>query len=154
MNEPRSAVKFRLLLLRLWRIAALAVLVILAGWQARRVEEQARPASVRLEEARLMFPAAAALSPAAADGSHAVYDAGGAALGSVLRTSPQADRVIGYSGPNDALIALDAKGAVSGVRLLRSGDTPDHIARWKRTRAFCGSSTDGSRARHFQRSRR
>ncbi len=128
MTEPRPAGKFRLLLLRLWRIVALALLAILAGWQARRVEEQARQESVRVEEARLLFPGAAVLSPAAADGSHAVYDAGGAALGSVLRTSPQADLVIGYSGPNDALIALDAKGAVRGVRLLRSGDTPDHIA--------------------------
>ena len=92
MTDLRSSAKLRPLLLRLWRIAALAALALLAGWQARRADERARPASVRLEEARLLFPHAAALSPAAVDGSHAVYDAGGAALGSVLRTSPQADR--------------------------------------------------------------
>ena len=128
MTDLRSSAKLRPLLLRLWRIAALAALALLAGWQARRADERARPASVRLEEARLLFPHAAALSPAAVDGSHAVYDAGGAALGSVVRTSPQADRVIGYSGPNDLLIALDPQGVVRGVHLLRSGDTPDHIA--------------------------
>ncbi len=47
---PRLA-KTRPFLLRLWRIAALAALALLAGWQARRVEEHARPASVRLQEA-------------------------------------------------------------------------------------------------------
>lgn len=128
MIDFRSPAKLRPLLLRLWRMAALAALALLAGWQARRAEERVRPASVTMEQTRLLFPNAAALSPVAEDGSHAVYDAGGAALGSVLRTSPRADRIIGYSGPNDLLIALDARGVVRGVRLLRSGDTPDHIA--------------------------
>ena len=34
------------------------------------------------------------------------------------------DDLIGYSGPNNLLIALNERGAIVGLELLRSGDTP------------------------------
>jgi NosR/NirI family nitrous oxide reductase transcriptional regulator len=134
-TEPRASSR-RLWLLRAWRAAALAALGFLVWWQARTLETKNRRDTISLSEARLVFPRAAALSPAAADGSHAVYDEKGMPFGSVLRTSPQADGVVGYSGPSDVLIGLNAEGAVAGARLLHSRDTVDHAAMVERDVKF------------------
>jgi thiamine biosynthesis lipoprotein ApbE/Na+-translocating ferredoxin:NAD+ oxidoreductase RnfG subunit len=53
-----------------------------------------------------------------------------------LRTSPHTDAIVGYSGPNDLLIALDARGTVTGVELLHSGDTVEHVQKVKAEAAF------------------
>ena len=132
----KATLHWRPLLLRVWRAAALAALGLLVWWQARVLEGKHRQEVVTLAEARLVFPAAAALSPAAADASHAVYDANGAPLGSVLRTAPREDHIVGYSGPNDVLLGLNAEGTVTGAHLLRSGDTPDHVAMIERDAQF------------------
>ena len=46
----------------------------------------------------------------------------------MLRTAPSTDGIIGYAGPSDLLIAEELDGAVRGVSILSSGDTPDHTA--------------------------
>lgn len=60
-------------------------------------------------------------------GLHYVSDLHGGTLGVLLTTSPQTDDIIGYSGPNNLLIALGTNGVVAGVELLRSGDTRKHV---------------------------
>jgi hypothetical protein len=50
----------------------------------------------------------------------------GEVLGQLLRTAPTTDAIIGYAGPSDLLIAEELDGAVRGVSILSSGDTPDH----------------------------
>ena len=54
----------------------------------------------------------------------------------MVRTSPLSDHIKGYAGPNDLLIGLNAAGAVSGVRLLHSADTPDHVAMVEREAGY------------------
>ncbi|OYW76248.1 MAG: hypothetical protein B7Z37_09730 [Verrucomicrobia bacterium 12-59-8] len=117
------------LALRLWRIALLALAVI-------AIRRSHSPPAVELTVARIhdFFPTAASVSPQ--NGMQAVKDASGITLGHVMQTSPEADDIIGYSGPTNTLIALDARGKVLGLRILSSGDTTDHLAEVVRERSF------------------
>lgn len=115
--------------LRLWRVALLALAVM-------AIRRSHPPASVALtvDRVRDFFPAAAVLTPQ--NGMQAVKDASGITLGHVMQTSPEADDIIGYSGPTNTLIALDSRGKVLGLRILSSGDTTDHLAEVVRERSF------------------
>lgn len=48
-------------------------------------------------------------------------------LGFVLRTSPAADRTIGYQGPTDALVGFDTQSRVCGVAVLASFDNEPYV---------------------------
>jgi thiamine biosynthesis lipoprotein ApbE/Na+-translocating ferredoxin:NAD+ oxidoreductase RnfG subunit len=87
--------------------------------------------------ARAFFPEASSVSEKVDDrrGSW-VRDADGRALGSVLTTSPDADDLIGYSGPSNLLIALEPDGRVRGVSLLSSADTAAHVEEVRRADFF------------------
>jgi len=65
-----------------------------------------------------------------------VKDVSGITLGTVAETSPGSDSIIGYSGPTNTLLAFDEQGAIIGLRILGSGDTPDHLAEVIRDRSF------------------
>ncbi len=52
-------------------------------------------------------------------------------LASVAFTSPLADQVSGYAGPNNLMIVLDQDQSVQDVRLLQSHDTVDHVQKVK-----------------------
>ncbi len=68
-----------------------------------------------------------------------VLDATGNTIGSVLQTSPQCDRIIGYSGPTNCLIALDIKNQILSIEIANSGDTVDHVAAVKDDPEFAKS---------------
>src|SRR5438876_6983191 len=127
------------LLLRLYRAVVLLVMVVLVHQQARWWEAQ-RGSSISLRQARKFFPAANRVELRDAErGLHFVTDARGDTIGCLLTTSPQTDHIIGYSGPNNLLIALDNHGAIAGLELLRSGDTEEHVERVKRAPGFLPS---------------
>lgn len=117
------------LALRLWRVALLA----LAVFAIRRSHSPAALA-LTVDRVRDFFPAAAALI--SQGGMQAVKDESGITIGHVMQTSPEADDIIGYSGPTNTLIALDSRGNVLGLRILSSGDTTDHLAEVVRERSF------------------
>lgn len=48
-------------------------------------------------------------------------------LGFLLRTSPTADRTIGYQGPTDALVGFDTQNRVCGVAVLASFDNEPYV---------------------------
>lgn len=126
------------LLLRLWRLLLLAAAVLVL----QRAEHQRRAADLTLsvERVRDFFPTAASLQPVA--DLLAVRDASGVTLGYVMQTAPDSDTITGYSGPTNTLIALDASRRVKGLRVLRSGDTSDHLAEVVGTREFFGQFKD------------
>lgn len=117
------------LALRLWRIALLALAVL-----AIRRSHTSTALPLTVDRIHDFFPSAASLSTQ--NGMQAVKDASGITLGHVMQTSPEADDIIGYSGPTNTLIALDARGKVLGLRILSSGDTTDHLAEVVRERSF------------------
>jgi len=127
-------VSWRVLRLRLWRGFVLACAVMLLRGRA---ESDAAPAAVAVEAVLEWFPAAVRITPPDGEtGAQYVTDQFGDALGLVLRTLPRARDIVGYSGPNDTLLAVDRNGSVLGARLLSSGDTVDHVRRVLESKAY------------------
>ncbi|HEV8544211.1 MAG TPA: FAD:protein FMN transferase [Verrucomicrobiae bacterium] len=127
--SSRSAVvrDLRLWLLRLWRAGILIGIVLLIHSQARWLAAHHRT-TISLAKAKKFFPAAYRVrlrDPAR--GLHYVSDSRDNTLGVLLMTSPETDDIIGYSGPDNLLIALGTDGVVAGVELLGSGDTKKHV---------------------------
>src|SRR4051812_22238922 len=119
--------KMRLWSLRLARAGVLVGIVLLIHSQARWLASHHR-ATISLAQAKKFFPAADRVrlrDPAR--GLHYVTDSRGNTLGVLLTTSPETDDIIGYSGPNNLLIALGTNGVIAGVELLNSGDTRKHV---------------------------
>jgi Na+-translocating ferredoxin:NAD+ oxidoreductase RnfG subunit len=93
----------------------------------------------RLEDLRIVFPSAVRIETDAGDpGVIRVTDAAGIPLGWALRTSPAADRVIGYQGPTDAIVGFDAEGKVCGVAVLASFDNEPYAGYVRDDEAFRG----------------
>lgn len=121
-------------LVRLWRLASLAAAALLLHKAARRCELQ----TLELRDAQAFFPQASALE-SRGGGLFIVNDAAGTPQGSLVSTSPAADRILGYSGPNNLLVALDPEGRIVGTKILESGDTPAHVDALRRSRSFAES---------------
>ncbi|WP_395739959.1 4Fe-4S binding protein [Prosthecobacter sp.] len=130
--------RWKPLALRLWRLS----LLVLAVLALRRTHPAASAVSLTPDRIHDFFPAAATLSPPNSGGMQAVQDTSGITLGHVMQTSPEADDIIGYSGPTNTLIALDSRGKVLGLRILSSGDTTDHLAEVVRHRPFFKQFTE------------
>lgn len=112
----------------------MAVFCLRDANERRRLEEDAQ--ALRIERIRDFFPSGATVANPGGGAWHEVKDAAGVLLGTVSQTAPESDRVIGYSGPTNTLIARDALGKVLGLRVLRSGDTADHLAEVVAERSF------------------
>jgi Na+-translocating ferredoxin:NAD+ oxidoreductase RnfG subunit len=92
-----------------------------------------------LEDLRIVFPSASRIETDAGDPAVIrVADAAGIPLGWALRTSPAADRVIGYQGPTDAIVGFDAEGKVCGVAVLASFDNEPYAGYVRDDEAFRG----------------
>ncbi|QDT03298.1 Electron transport complex subunit RsxG [Rubripirellula lacrimiformis] len=61
-------------------------------------------------------------------GLWALQDDAGNTLGSVARTLPTAQDVVGYRGPTEALILFDPDLVIVAVDVLNSADTTEHVA--------------------------
>ena len=58
-----------------------------------------------------------------------VLDAQGTCIGIAIRTSPVTDTLVGYKGPSDTLMLLDASGReVKKIALRKSYDTKRYVA--------------------------
>lgn len=126
------------LLLRIYRAGIVLTLIWLVYQQARWFDSQ-RPPVFKLKTARKYFPLANRVQLRNPEtGLHFVLDARGDVLGCLLKTSPQTDHIIGYSGPSDVLVAMDRRGAVLGVELLRSGDTEEYLNKIRTQTNFFG----------------
>lgn len=99
--------------------------------------EAQRQGPLTAERVKDFFPAAVSLGPVDPhSGVQRVLNESGSAIGLVAQTAPASDKFIGYAGPTNSLIAMDAQGRVTGIRILRSEDTPDHLSTVLRKRSF------------------
>jgi len=90
-----------------------------------------------LEDLKTIFPDAVAIERDAGDPAVIrVHAADRVPLGWALRTSPAADRVIGYQGPTDAVIGFDTAGTVAGVAVLGTFDNEPYVGYVRDDRAF------------------
>lgn len=117
----------RLALLQLYRLSVLlAAAWLIRAHHARLRAEGDRPVSV--DEVRGWFTNAHALRlDVAQRGGFFVEDDAGRALGYVVRTLPYADKIIGYCGVSDTLVALDPGLRVLGFTIRWSEDTKTHV---------------------------
>lgn len=76
------------------------------------------------------------MDDSAEDGFFAVRDADSAPLGWITRSNPAACSILGYSGPSDVAIVLDATRKVKSVDFLSSADTAGHVEKVRRDAAF------------------
>lgn len=115
--------------LHLFRVGVVALILFLVHRQHQEFRAAAAVdglAGITLEQAKEFYSGAAEISDLNRDGSQVVTSADGKELGYVMQTSPQSDDIVGYSGPNNTLIAFGADDRIAGARLLRSEDTRDH----------------------------
>ena len=71
-----------------------------------------------------------------------VRDEDGNEIGSIVRTSPFADAVIGYQGPTDTRICFDTTGKIIDVVIGKSYDNPQYVS-YVREDAYFRSVFDG-----------
>lgn len=92
-----------------------------------------------LVDLRLIYPEAVGIEPDPGDPAVIrVLAADAIPLGWALRTSPAADRVIGYQGPTDAVVGFDTVGNVCGVAVLASYDNEPYVGYVRDDAAFRG----------------
>jgi Na+-translocating ferredoxin:NAD+ oxidoreductase RnfG subunit len=90
-----------------------------------------------LADVKTIFPEAVSIELDAGDAAVIrVLAADRIPLGWALRTSPAADRAIGYQGPTDAVIGFDAQGTVAGVAVLATFDNEPYVGYIRDDRAF------------------
>jgi NosR/NirI family transcriptional regulator, nitrous oxide reductase regulator len=129
-HRPGALGRIRTLLPRLYRVGVIVAIV----WLVRKQQVQLRfdtDRPIRVEEVHAFFPAATRLEPDASERAGLwVLDAKGNAIGYVLRTSPMSDKIVGYCGPTDTLVALTpdkANPKVVGIKVRSSLDTKQHV---------------------------
>lgn len=114
------------LFLRLYRAGVLATLALLVHAQSEWLAEQ-EPSTISLRQAGRFFQEARHINdPDPQRGLHVVTDPLDNTLGGLMTTAPWTDHIVGYSGPNNLLIALDPDGVILRVEMLSSGDTIEH----------------------------
>ena len=76
------------------------------------------PEAVALRDVQRLFPEAATIDEGHDDDPfQPVRDKDGAVLGTVVRTAPDADGIMGYQGPSDALIGFTPEKTVVGITM-------------------------------------
>ena len=111
-------------LIRGWRLLALGLAAYLLQHATPPADTPLRELS--LEEVRGFFPEAAKIHLGTKQ-ELLVEDQFGNPMGHFVTTSPDADKIIGYSGPSNVLVALDTHDRIVGTRIISSEDTPDHV---------------------------
>ena len=125
------------------RIAIFSCVLWLLHLQGLELSAQRRAAqgdSIPIAVLRAIVPEAATLR------GEEVLSSEGSALAKAIQTSPQADDLIGFSGPTNVLLVLDASDRIMGLQILASGDTRDHVAKLREDPRFLAQYVGMSRA--------
>ena len=86
------------------------------------------PEPVGLAEVKRYLPETTLLEPDASSGDLLLpRNANGVILGQIFRSSPEADAIIGYQGPTDALVIMDASNRLESVHLRSSFETEKYL---------------------------
>jgi uncharacterized protein with FMN-binding domain len=87
------------------------------------------PDAITLDEVKKLEPTAANLRESKAHpGSQEVLDAKGAVIALAVRSAPSSDGVVGYKGPSDTFMLMDAAGStLRGIALRRSYDNEAYV---------------------------
>jgi NosR/NirI family nitrous oxide reductase transcriptional regulator len=120
-------------LLRGWRCAALSLAALLLA--RTTPPRETALTQLTMADVRAFFPGAKQFKPGPQE-TLLIQDEFGNRMGRLLTTSPDADTIMGYSGPSNVLVALDNQERIVGTRILTSDDTPDHVDKLRGNAAF------------------
>ncbi len=131
---PHRPPRFRRWAIHAYRVGLFVVLLVLIhrqhGWYVAQ-KRGAMKQLVTVEDIRKFFPEAARVGETwdPSHGGQDVFNAADERIGHVIQTSPEADDIVGFSGPTNTLIALDKQEEILGIEVLRSDDTKEHLAK-------------------------
>lgn len=95
---------------------------------AERARRQQVDTELEIEQVAEWYPAATHWGPTdPKTGAMQVLGSQDKLLGYVVETSPQMDEILGFSGPTNVLIGLNAENVVVGIKVLWSRDTKEHL---------------------------
>lgn len=141
--QPRATRPARALLLHVLRLGIVVSVLLLIRFQHQRflaVEAQREQQPVAIDTLRQFFPTAVEgglFDPERR--TQEIVDADGEPLGFVVQTSPQADDIVGFSGPTNVLIAFDTEDQILGLKIFWSRDTVEHVELIERQPGFLKS---------------
>ncbi|PQO33812.1 FMN-binding protein [Blastopirellula marina] len=86
------------------------------------------PQEITVEEVAEILPEARSLVPKKSPrGWFDIHNAEGQSIGTAWRTSPAADNHVGYQGPTDVLVVMQADGTLKAVALRSSYDNEPYV---------------------------
>jgi len=117
--------------IQLVRLSIFALVVLCIHLQHGHWQRQQRARNVSAELkaiARRTIPETSELvAPESPSGLITIVDAEGQRAGYLVRTSPSADHIIGFSGPTDIVMVASGDREVLSVEILSSRDTREHV---------------------------
>ena len=107
------------------RVAILVCIALLMRSQQKVLTLSNAKTDIQLSTAQELFPQARSLSPG--EDRVKVLDESDNQIGFVRQTSPASDDIVGFSGSTNVLIGFSPDERILGLRVIRSGDTRDHV---------------------------
>lgn len=112
------------------RVVLFASIVLLIHWQHRkRTRDEFLPQRIAFDVAMVQewLPEASQLGEPTERGGREILNPRGNPLGYALQTSPDANHIIGFSGPTNVLLVFDDQNLLMGTKVLKSQDTQEHL---------------------------
>jgi transcriptional regulator of nitric oxide reductase len=106
------------------------IVLLLRGQHGEYLAQQQRAAQalLPLKTVQEYFPLAHSTAASTTlEQAQDAFNAEGELLGTLFQTSPQADHILGFSGPTNVLIACDPESRIVRVSILHSRDTREHV---------------------------
>ena len=125
-KSSRSSFRFT----QVTRVVLLSAIFLCIHWQHDRFmrrQLQVTNWSDVMPVIREVLPGAESVEAINSTALATVLDADRHELGSVVRTSPMANHILGFSGPTDVLLVFDKQGILIATRVISSQDTRDHV---------------------------
>ena len=142
-KRPKRPGQFQTRTLHFYRVGLFLLIVAAIHHQHRWYVAQQRGGNVepiRLEQVTTLFPKADALGEYALEhGGQMVLDSAGKSIGFVIQTFPDAENVIGFSGPTNTMIGFGSDNRIVGMTVIHSGDTREHLGDVLRNSRFMTS---------------
>ena len=147
--KPGSSSRWSFRCTQAIRVLLLSAILLCIHWQhdrfMRRQQQLANWSDV-VPVIQETLPGAESVEEINSTAPATVLDADGNALGSVVRTSPMSNHILGFSGPTDVLLVFDEQGILVATRVISSRDTQEHVQQMVQDPRFLKSLSGRSRA--------
>ena len=130
-RQPRGRSRLRAWIMHGYRVGLFVVIILAIHQQHQWIVAQQRSGTVEpvsIEQVQTLFADARSLGQWDPNhGGQTVLDQSGKRLGFIVQTFPDAQDVIGFSGPTNTMLGFGLDRRINGVAVIRSGDTKEHL---------------------------